>query len=198
MNLRNLSIGGVILLILAALSALFGRDLLTDLNQAQDQVATPPIIVAVPDDDNITDWYEVYFTDPACPPEAEREGGVDEVVADAIAQAEIQVDIAAFDLDSEPIVQALIEREEAGVPVRAVTDSSNEDLSSIRRMRRHGISVVGDKRRALMHNKFIVIDTQVVITGSANWSNNGMRVNANNIVVIYDSDVALAYLTEFE
>ena len=199
MNKRNAGIGGIIFIILAALSAYFGQDLLGDFDPTQDETSsdTPPIIT-VPDESDATDWYEVYFTDPACLPEAERVGGVDEVVAEAIALAETQVDIAAFDLDSESIVQALIDREEAGVPVRAVTDSSNEDLSSIRRMRRHGISVVEDKRRALMHNKFIVIDGRYLWVGSMNFTSNGAFCNNNNLVFIDSPRLAANYTVEMD
>ena len=56
--------------------------------------------------------------------------------------AEVRVDIAAFDLDAEPMVQALIELEARGVEVRVVTDSDNAELSSINRLRRNGVSVV--------------------------------------------------------
>src|SRR5690606_16745571 len=118
------------------------------------------------------DWYEIYFTNPTCPSEFERTGGIDEIVANDLLTAQRTVDIAAFDLDALPIVDALIELRKQGVTVRVVTDDENEDLSSIRRLRANGISVVTDKRSALMHNKFIVIDGRYVWTGSMNYTTN--------------------------
>lgn len=143
-------------------------------------------------------WYEIYFTDPTCPPEAQRAGGVDEIIAGDVAQAARQVDVAAFDLDAEPLVDALIALEADGVTVRVVTDNDNEDLSSIRRLRRNGISVVTDDRSALMHNKFIVIDEVVVWTGSLNYTSNGAFCNNNNAVRIVSGRLAANYTTEMD
>ncbi|NOZ50277.1 MAG: hypothetical protein GXP37_09570 [Chloroflexi bacterium] len=141
-------------------------------------------------------WYDVYFTDPSCPPEEQRVGGLDSLIAQDLLQAKTQVDIAAYDLDAEPIVNALIDLEEGGVIVRAVTDEDNGDLSSIRRMRRHGISVVEDKRRGLMHDKFIVIDGRILWTGSLNFTSNGVYCNNNNIVRFDAPELAANYLAE--
>lgn len=143
-------------------------------------------------------WYEIYFTNPTCPPETERVGGIDEIIADDVAQATRRVDVAAFDLDTEPLVNALIDLETQGVTVRVVTDSDNEELSSIRRLRRNGISVVTDDRSALMHNKFIVVDETVVWTGSLNYTSNGAYCNNNNAVRIASPQLAANYTAEMD
>ena len=143
-------------------------------------------------------WYQIYFTNPTCPPEEERSGGLDEIIADDLRQTQFQVDIAAFDLDAPPIVDALIELEERGIPVRVVTDTDNEDLASIRRLRRNGISVVTDDRSALMHDKFIVIDGRYVWTGSLNYTTNGAYCNNNNAVRFDSPELAANYRAEMD
>lgn len=143
-------------------------------------------------------WYEIYFTNPDCPPEEERSGGLDEYIAADLAKAETQVDIAAFDLDAEPIVNALITLEGRGVTVRVVTDEDNAELSSIRRLRRGGISVIEDKRRALMHNKFIVIDGRFLWVGSMNFTSNGVYCNNNNLVRFDSPELAENYTVEMD
>ncbi len=196
MNKRTAGIGGGILVLIAAiLSVIFGQDFLAQLDPPADagNVDVPP-----PINDNNPDWYDIYFTAPTCPPEEERIGGLDETIADDIRQAQLQVDVAAFDLDAEPIVNALIELEERGVTVRVVTDEDNGDLSSIRRLRRHGISVVEDKRRALMHDKFIVVDGRYIWTGSLNFTSNGVYCNNNNLVRIDSSRMAANYMAEMD
>lgn len=145
-----------------------------------------------------SDWYEIYFTDPTCPPEAERVGGIDEIIAEDLLQAQRSVDMAAFDLDAVPIVDALITLEGEGVPVRVVTDTDNEELTSINRLRRNGISVVTDDRSALMHDKFIVIDGRVVWTGSLNYTTNGAYCNNNNAVRFISPDLARNYTAEMD
>ncbi len=143
-------------------------------------------------------WYQIYFTTPECPPVEERAGGLDERLAVEIAAAVEQVDIAAFDLDSEPIVNALIDLEKRDIPVRVVTDTSYADQSSIRRLRRNGISVVEDERRALMHNKFVVIDGRIVWTGSMNFTSNGVYCNNNNLVRFESPELAQNYVVEMD
>ncbi len=49
-----------------------------------------------------------------------------------------------------------------------------------------------------MHHKFAVFDGKTVITGSYNWSNSAETRNYENVVVLHDSKIALAYHSEFE
>ena len=154
-----------------------------------------PIILA---DDTAVPWYAIYFTEPNCVPPEARSGGLDEMLAAEILAAQESIDVAAFDLDAEPIVNALIEMEKRGIPVRVVTDSTNAAQSSIRRLRRNGISVPEDKRRALMHNKFMVIDGRIVWTGSMNYTSNGVYCNNNNLVRFDSPALALNYITEMD
>lgn len=143
-------------------------------------------------------WYDIYFTDPqpTCPAEEDRTGGLDELIAEDILQAQFQVDLAGFDIDAEPIVNALIELEDRGLIVRVVTDTDNEDLSAIRRLRRNGISVPTDDRSGLMHNKFIIIDSRYVWMGSMNFTTNGVYCNNNNFVRIDSPELATNYTAE--
>lgn len=193
MNKRNAGIGGLLVLVIAILSVVFGVDLFAELGL---DVGTDPSGPVVPADPGSSDWYEIYFTNPTCPPEGERNGGLDETIAEDISQAQLQVDVAGFDIDAEPIVDALIGLEERGVRVRVVTDEDNADLSSIRRLRRNGISVVEDRRSALMHNKFIVIDGRYVWMGSLNYTTNGVYCNNNNLVRFDAPELAINYVVE--
>ncbi|WP_420641249.1 phospholipase D-like domain-containing protein [Candidatus Leptofilum sp.] len=186
--------GAILVLILAVLSVIFGQDLLQQFGLDEGE----PIIDTVVDPGAPVDWYEIYFTNPTCPPEAERIGGLDEDIANDMLSAEVRVDIAAFDLDAEPIVQALIELEARGVEVRVVTDTDYASLSSINRLRRNGISVREDKRSAFMHNKFVVIDGRIVWAGSMNFTSNGVYCNNNNIVRINSPRLAANYTTEMD
>ena len=144
------------------------------------------------------DWYDIYFTNPFCPPEEEREGGIDEFIAADIMNAGFQVDIAAFDLDSPAIYEALVSAEEQGTFVRVVVDDEHTPESIINRLRRNGISVVIDDRSALMHNKFVIIDQEVLWTGSTNFSSNGIFCNNNNLVRFTSVDLAANYAIEMD
>lgn len=144
------------------------------------------------------DWYSIYFTDAECLDEEERGEGLDSYIAETISQAEESVDIAVFELDSEPIVEALIELEEQGIPVRVVIDTDYEGESSINRLRRNGISVITDDRSAFMHNKFTVIDQRYVWVGSMNYMPNDIYCNNNNLVWFDSEALAANYTTEMD
>ncbi len=56
---------------------------------------------------------------------------------------------------------------------------------------------VRGRRGGLMHNKFCVIDNQVVITGSYNWSTNAEFKNDENVSIQLDPEQATKYSVEF-
>ena len=47
-----------------------------------------------------------------------------------------------------------------------------------------------------VHHKFLVIDDEVVITGSLNWNGSSIEDNAENIVVIVSEEIAQAFTQE--
>jgi phosphatidylserine/phosphatidylglycerophosphate/cardiolipin synthase-like enzyme len=48
-----------------------------------------------------------------------------------------------------------------------------------------------------MHHKVIIIDDKIVITGSFNFTANANN-NDENVLVIYDKEIAKQYITEFD
>ncbi len=60
-----------------------------------------------------------------------------------------------------------------------------------------GIPVVDDGRRALMHNKFVIIDRLHVWTGSWNFTENDTYRNNNNVVVLRAQAAVENYEAEF-
>jgi len=194
MKRRIAAIGSIFMvIILTIFSFILGEDLLQEYNIPLPGNSTIPELPAAD-----TDWYEIYFTDPACGPEETWVDGIDSYIVADILAAEARVDVAAFDLDLESIVNALISLEKAGIPVRVVTDEDNSELSSINRLRRNGISVVEDKRTGFMHNKFVVVDGRIVWTGSMNLTGSGAYCNNNHMVRIESPRLALNYTAEMD
>lgn len=50
----------------------------------------------------------------------------------------------------------------------------------------------------IMHHKFCIIDNEIVITGSYNWTVKARRFNKENILCINDKNIVRQYLEEFE
>ncbi len=172
----------------------------------QDGTAAPPAIVEerfpfgrVYHGEN----WRLYFNEPdATVGRAEYKNGMDAALAAAIADARHSLDIAAFELNSDVVVDAIRDAHERGLAVRIVTDNAHgledERDPQLRQLRDEGIGVVDDGRSALMHNKFLIIDESAVWTGSWNYTVNGSYRNNNNAFVLESADAASAYRQEFD
>ncbi len=126
--------------------------------------------------------------------------GIDVPLAQAINGVQRTLDIAAFEFNNEVLTEAVINAHGRGVQVRVVTDDEHgvEDEESILEFEEAGIPIVDDDRTALMHNKFMILDSQVVWTGSWNYTSNGTYRNNNNALALRSQRAVQAYQTEFD
>jgi phosphatidylserine/phosphatidylglycerophosphate/cardiolipin synthase-like enzyme len=60
------------------------------------------------------------------------------------------------------------------------------------------MDVTLDGNPRLMHHKVMIIDQQIVITGSYNFSNNAERYNDENTLIIHNQGIAAEYMAEFQ
>ncbi len=142
---------------------------------------------------------QVLFTDPQYPDTAtDHHSGIDENLAYAMDKAKKTIDIAAFELDSQTIADAMIRAKQRGVRVRMVTDSDYEDEDPAQSVIHAGIPVVFDERDPFMHDKFVVIDGNQVWAGSWNFTDNGTYRNNNNVIIASSKELAENYTREFE
>ena len=106
-----------------------------------------------------------------------------------IESANVSVHCALYDVELESIVDALKEKAK-DVDVGLVTDKDNSEHL-------FGIDYVSNTgTHQLMHDKFCVIDGEIVFMGSYNPTITGMR-NDNNMLVIYSKYIASNYEDEF-
>lgn len=119
-----------------------------------------------------------------------------------IDRAQNTVDIAAYNINNLPIINALNDAYVRGVQVRFVGEGGNANTAlpslniNIPRILRQNATSSG------MHNKFIIVDANnvdsaLVLTGSTNFTNNNLFDEANNIVIVNDQALARAYTLEF-
>ncbi len=143
-------------------------------------------------------WLDVYFTDPKNPLSAQQTGGLDSLIAASIDNARLSVDVAIYNLTNPVIRDALIHAHQRGLQVRVVMESDNRDKDAPQRLIEAGISVLGDRRQGLMHNKFVIIDRSEVWLGSMNFTNSGVYQDNNNMLLIRSVKMAENYTKEFE
>jgi phosphatidylserine/phosphatidylglycerophosphate/cardiolipin synthase-like enzyme len=61
-----------------------------------------------------------------------------------------------------------------------------------------GLDVLRDGNVGQMHHKFMVIDNSIVIFGSYNFTNSAEDRNDENLLVIYNSEIAGQFIAEFQ
>ena len=143
-------------------------------------------------------WYELYFTDPTHPEAEYFRGGPDERLATAIDNARLSVDLAVYSFSLWSIRDALIDAMRRGVQVRIVMESSNRDRDVPQELIDAGISILGDRREGLMHDKFVIIDRTELWVGSMNFTTGGGYEDSNNLLRIRSQKLVENYQTEFD
>jgi len=118
-----------------------------------------------------------------------------------IENAEDEISFAIYGLRGQDnVLEALIKAQKRGVKVKGVVDSDSHDKNyySDTKFLYKYFEIVSDHKNSIMHNKFFVIDSSIVWTGSSNISDTGTGgYNANNALIISDKTVASIYLQEF-
>lgn len=143
-------------------------------------------------------WYELYFTDPTHPESKYYRNGPDLRLAAAIDEARLSVDLAVYSLSLWSIRDALLDAMRRGVQVRIVMESSNRDRDVPQELIDAGISILGDRREGLMHDKFVIIDRSEVWVGSMNFTTGGAYLDNNNMLRIHSQKLVENYQTEFD
>ncbi len=108
----------------------------------------------------------------------------------------------AYSFTSKEIFDALQKASERGVDVKIVLDKSQEtDQYSVFRFAKHSPTIqvrIDRKTTGIFHHKVILIDEDIVIVGSYNFSNDAEYRNAENINLLKDKHIYDRYNEEFE
>lgn len=110
------------------------------------------------------------------------------------------IDMAIYSFTHDDIASALISAKIRGVQVRVIFDydQSTNTSSDDEKLIAAGINVERRNGSGYMHNKFTVIDGNVVATGSFNYSQNADTKNDENLIFIISAEVASKFSAEFE
>ncbi|MFM7151636.1 MAG: phospholipase D-like domain-containing protein [Gemmataceae bacterium] len=121
-------------------------------------------------------------------------------VVEAVSKAKKSIHFMAFSFTHDGIGDAMLARSRAGVEVSGIFEKTQMTGThcEYHRMAQAGLAVFPDGNPRNMHHKVIVIDGEVVIAGSFNFSDSADKSNDENLVVMHNSSIARAYEDEFQ
>jgi phosphatidylserine/phosphatidylglycerophosphate/cardiolipin synthase-like enzyme len=114
--------------------------------------------------------------------------------------AESEIRFMAFSFTDEAIGTALINADNQGLEVSGVIETFQSDGtgSQYQRLRSNRLDVKRDGNGGVMHHKVMIIDQEIVILGSYNFTASAYQSNDETLVIIKDAGVAAAFLEEYE
>jgi phosphatidylserine/phosphatidylglycerophosphate/cardiolipin synthase-like enzyme len=127
-------------------------------------------------------------------------GGATEAVVREINEARSTIFVQAYSFTSAPIADALVKAHRRGVAVTVILDKSQrtEHYSAATFLAHAGIPTYIDAAHAIAHNKIILIDDAIIITGSFNFTKAAEEHNAENLLILYGTTLYPLYKENFD
>ncbi len=128
----------------------------------------------------------IYFTPPA---------GAASGLIKQIDGAKKSIKVMAYGFTATNLAEALVRAKRRGVDVGLIQDekSAQNNRETLPILLAAGIDVRSDGKHAIQHNKVMLIDDDIVITGSYNFTKSAEKRNAENIIIVRSSYAAKRY-----
>jgi phosphatidylserine/phosphatidylglycerophosphate/cardiolipin synthase-like enzyme len=106
----------------------------------------------------------------------------------------------AFSFTHDELGAAVLARAKAGVDVKGIFETRGSETvdSELSRLYCAKVPVRQDGNSGNLHHKVFVIDEQILVTGSLNFSVNADESNDENTIVLTNRDIAGLYRQEFD
>lgn len=116
-----------------------------------------------------------------------------------VAGAQSNIRFLAFSFTDYPLAKTMIDRYAAGVDVAGVYEKTGSETegAELKTFLCAHVPVRQDGNPRFLHDKLIIIDNRLVITGSFNFSNNATDNNDENVIIIDNPEIAALYMEEF-
>jgi phosphatidylserine/phosphatidylglycerophosphate/cardiolipin synthase-like enzyme len=118
-----------------------------------------------------------------------------QAIISRIDQAKTEVLVQAYGFTHNGIARALVRATERGVKVRVIMDAKSAKTNRfvVEVLNEHRVPYRWDGKHAIAHNKVMIIDSLVVVTGSFNFTNSAQTRNAENVLILRSSELAKEY-----
>lgn len=117
-----------------------------------------------------------------------------------LQQAKYSISVCMLTIASRELGDVLISAHQDGVIVRVVTNDEQMMFSGtqVNRLRQAGIQVRIDSTAFLMHHKFVVIDGELLMSGSLNWTTQALCGNRENVIITNEPKLVQPFINQFE
>lgn len=128
-----------------------------------------------------------------------KDNVLEDEILPSIKNAKRTILISAFYLTERNLINEIILAQKRGVEIYIILDATSAKNFSklVIELRENKIPVIVENWGGKNHEKTMVIDTEKIITGSANFSRNGFYKNDENIISITNPDMAIFYSDYF-
>lgn len=135
---------------------------------------------------------EIYFS---------PDDGVAEYISEILNDAEKSIRFMAFSFTTDEFGEAIRYQAENGLTVAGVMEEQqvNSNIGTeYDFFKQAGLDVFLDGNEGQMHHKTMIVDGQIVITGSYNFSRSAEIRNDENVIIFYNEKIADFFLGEFQ
>jgi len=119
---------------------------------------------------------------------------------DLVKNAQQSIYFMAFSFTTNEIGDAVRARAKDGVKVAGVMEDEQINSNAgteFDAFKQDGLDVLRDGNEGQMHHKVMIIDQSIVIFGSYNFTNSAETRNDENLLVVYNKDIAAQFMAEF-
>jgi phosphatidylserine/phosphatidylglycerophosphate/cardiolipin synthase-like enzyme len=164
------------------------EEMFNDDKFGEDIVPETPNPVVNIDDTRI----EVYFS---------PDDGVANPILEMLRNAEESIHFLAFSFTTDEFGEAIRMQAGNGLTVAGVMEEEQVKSNigtEYDLFKQASLDVLVDGNEGQMHHKTMIIDERVVITGSYNFSRSAETRNDENLIIIYNEQIADFYMQEFQ
>jgi len=126
--------------------------------------------------------------------------GVGRRILELLKGAERSIHFMAFSFTTNDFADVMIQKHRQGLTVMGVMDESQFKSNigtNYPKFRDAGMQVYLDGAPGHMHHKVMIVDEEIVIFGSYNFSISAETRNDENVMIIFDPDFAAQFMAEF-
>ncbi len=119
---------------------------------------------------------------------------------DLLQHAQHSIRFMAFSFTHDEFGNTIRQKAQAGITVQGVFETTGSDNkhSEFSAMKREKLDVLQDGNPYILHHKVFIVDENIVVLGSFNFSASADSSNDENILVLHNADIAKEFLAEFE